>query len=67
MYKLDLFVFLAGTTLNVSLLKIAKQANRAEFQLNLDLSSIIKDFETIAKQNLEAIQVKFPNFSLSCY
>ena len=47
----------AGTTLNIHLLRANKQVNRADFQLNLDVSSILNEFESIDKQNLESIQV----------
>jgi hypothetical protein len=49
----------AGTTLNIHLLRANKQVNRADFQLNLDVSSILNEFESIDKQNLESIQVNY--------
>jgi len=38
------------------MLRINKQSNRADFQLNLDLTSILSDFDSVEKQNLESNQ-----------
>jgi hypothetical protein len=40
------------------MLRINKQSNRADFQLNLDLTSILSDFDSVEKQNLESNQVR---------
>ncbi len=40
------------------MLRINKQSNRADFQLNLDLTSILFDFDSVEKQNLESNQVR---------
>jgi hypothetical protein len=53
-----IYKFKAGTTLNIHMLRINKQSNRADFQLNLDLTSILSDFDGVEKQNLESNQVR---------
>ena len=41
------------------MLRANHQTNRPEFQLNLDLSSILDDFDDQEKRDLEAAQVSF--------
>lgn len=47
----------AGTTLNIQMLRENGKVNRSDFNLNLDLSSILCDFERDEVKNLESAQV----------
>lgn len=58
------FQKIAGTTLNLNSLKAPRSANKTEFHLYLDLSSILDDFDTESKQDLEKTQVCYNSFDL---
>lgn len=52
-----IFIFKAGTTLNLNAIKTIKDINKVDLQVKLDLSSILEDFQNEEKRNLEIIQV----------
>lgn len=51
------FILKAGTTLNVNMIRENGKVNRADFDLNLELSSILNDFDKIVDKNTESTQV----------
>lgn len=55
--KLATFNCLAGTTLNINGLRSHKDLEKIEYNLKLDLSSILADIDDDEEKNLEIMQV----------